>query len=412
MRRERSMMVARSWQAAIAVALVLGAGCYDYSLNYYPNFYEMTYGNGLYVAVAEEGVIARSTDGKHWSLSPAGVTTDLHCVTFFKGVFVVGSKDGPLLWSPDAVVWTKVPGWDAGLRDFVTCGDTLWAVGDDGTIASTPDGMNWQVRHSGSAWLWRVACSDNTIVAVEGGSDGVLRSVDGGQTWTRTFLSNASHCGLTFALDLFVSVSIVGDVYTSSDAVSWTLTAEAIWEADLNVPCGLAWNGEFFAMVNWKGYLYVSEDAQTWTALSYPDMGEFTLVDLWPKEGGFTAVGAGEFVDINCSGGTCSASKPRYISVPWPDWIPTGGNTGTKCGGTTCATGEVCVSSRSCINGAYSCECAGSTAGQCVDFAAHGFDVHVCGDCGPDYTACCPGEVCVNGTCYSASELPAGCTAQ
>lgn len=400
--------------AAVLVALLSGAGCWESTpLTYYPNFYEVAFGSGIYVAVGEEGVIATSADGRHWELSPAGVTTDLYCVVFFRDHFVVGSKDGPLLWSTDGIVWNQVPGWNVGLRDFAICGETLWAVGSDGTIASTTDGETWQIHNSGTAWLWRVACNDTTVVAVEGGWNGALTSTDGGLTWTRTEIVGASHCGLVFGAEWFVTVSTSGEVHTSLDGFTWTLTGEALWESGLNVPCGLAFNGEWFALVNWEGYLYVSVDAVTWTALSYPDMGKFTLVDIWPHAGGFIAVGAGEMLEVTCAADGCSASKPYYVSVPWPDWIPRPGSAGSQCGGTTCGSGAICVSSRTCIDGAYSCECAGSSAGQCVNYAANGFpEVQACGTCTAEYTACCAGDTCVNGTCLSPSQLPEGCTAQ
>jgi len=66
-----------------------------------------------------------------------------------------------------------------------------------------------------------------------------------------------------------------------------------------------------------------------------------------------------------------------------------------------CTGDEVCVSTMSCIPSVFddTCECAGSTEGTCFDFKAHGINVSTCGDCTPEYTACCPGEMCVNGTC-------------
>jgi hypothetical protein len=64
---------------------------------HYPVIYGIAEGGGQYVAVGDDGVIVTSTDGKSWTLSPAGVTTDLRCVAYFNDRFVVGGVAGDLL---------------------------------------------------------------------------------------------------------------------------------------------------------------------------------------------------------------------------------------------------------------------------------------------------------------------------
>ncbi len=72
----------------------------------------------------------------------------------------------------------------------------------------------------------------------------------------------------------------------------------------------------------------------------------------------------------------------------------------------SCTGDEVCVSARTCIDGATGCECAGSDQGQCVDYVAEGFEVRECGVCNQSYTACCPGYSCINGSCQLSSVCP------
>jgi hypothetical protein len=94
---------------------------------------------------------------------------------------------------------------------------------------------------------------------------------------------------------------------------------------------------------------------------------------------------------------TCDTLPPLLVSQGEDN--NQGGQCSPACSGTA-----ICVSSRSCIKSSFdnSCECAGSTTGTCADFVAYGINVTECGTCGVDYTACCPGTICVNGTCQDS----------
>ena len=81
-----------------------------------------------------------------------------------------------------------------------------------------------------------------------------------------------------------------------------------------------------------------------------------------------------------------------------------GGGSGDCTNSSDCAGDAICVSTRNCIKSIFdeSCDCAGSTDGTCADFLANGINVSECGDCNADYSACCPGSMCVNGTCQAS----------
>jgi hypothetical protein len=68
-----------------------------------------------------------------------------------------------------------------------------------------------------------------------------------------------------------------------------------------------------------------------------------------------------------------------------------------------CGNGKVCVSSRRCQVGfGNTCSCTGDVTGTCVDFSQRSLTVSACGTCTNDYTACCPGTMCVDGQCKAA----------
>jgi len=69
--------------------------------------------------------------------------------------------------------------------------NTVWAVGDDGTILRTEDGgQSWVQQASGTtADLWEVSAVDSQTAWISGNADGgyavVLHTTNGGDTWVR-----------------------------------------------------------------------------------------------------------------------------------------------------------------------------------------------------------------------------------
>jgi hypothetical protein len=45
------------------------------------------------------------------------------------------------------------------------------------------------------------------------------------------------------------------------------------------------------------------------------------------------------------------------------------------------------------------CLYTGDVVGTCVDFSQRGLKVSACGTCTNDYSACCPGTLCIDGQC-------------
>jgi hypothetical protein len=393
----------------LATLVAQAAACKVVSTdNYYPELYGIACDGDRCVAAGDDGIIVTSEDGVAWTLRPAGVTSNLASVAVGGGRFVVAGRKGELLWSSDRQTFTRVSGWQASLEHAIFCRGQFWVVGQDGTVASSPDGTDWSTRHSGTPWAWRIACGDNALVVVERGAGGVLSSADGSD-WSRVDLGGSAHCGLAFGATVFVAVTPDGTIRISADGAAWSVAKQGAWSGDSL--CDVAFGAGAFVIVEMGGTILVSTDGTTWQKLDYDADGLIAPLGVTYTGSGFRVVGTGGTLAFQCSGATCTSPKYGKITVPRPGWIggPDAGSGGDECGG--CATGEVCVSGRTCING-MSCECAGSMGPTCVNYSAHGYDVKRCGECSAAYTACCPGTVCVNGSCLPAASLPSGCTTQ
>ena len=60
----------------------------------------MAYGDGLFVAVGERGIILASPDGVSWTLRNSGTSRDIYGVVYAKGLFVAVGERGTILTSP------------------------------------------------------------------------------------------------------------------------------------------------------------------------------------------------------------------------------------------------------------------------------------------------------------------------
>ena len=187
-----------------------------------------------------------------------------------------------------------LPPDDGGLDAVTWAGSLLVAVGSSGRVATSPDGVNWTARESGTQVnLESVAASPQAIVAT-GSYPSVFRSVDAA-TWTEVpaqaggWLSAVVWTGTQF-----VAVGTAGTIATSPDAFVWTQRSSGT-TANLK---GVAWSGTRLVAVGWTGGdsrvagVTTSTDGIAWTAqASTPAGNSFDDVAFGP--GGFVAVRGG-----------------------------------------------------------------------------------------------------------------------
>ena len=99
------------------------------------------------------------------------------------------------------------------------------AVGDNGTILTSPDGTTWDNRTSGTSEEFLGVTYGNGIFLTIGLDGNILISPDG-TTWTEGSYENSYSYGFfkaaTYGNGLFVTVSKNGTIQTSPDGTTWT----------------------------------------------------------------------------------------------------------------------------------------------------------------------------------------------
>ncbi|MDO9552978.1 MBG domain-containing protein, partial [Rhodonellum sp.] len=229
----------------------------------YNNWTSVSYGNGLFVAVANSGTgnrVMTSSDGLTWTSRTSAADNNWTSVSYGNGLFVAVANSGTgnrVMTSPDGINWTLRTSAVNNTWESVTYANSLFvAVGSSGTgnrVMTSPDGINWTSRTSAEDNTWAsITYGKGLFVAVANSGSGnrVMTSPDG-ITWTsRASAASISWSGVTFGNGLFVAVSNTGSgnrVMTSPDGITWTIQSSATDNDWHSVTSG---NGLFVAVAN------------------------------------------------------------------------------------------------------------------------------------------------------------------
>jgi PKD domain len=100
------------WAGCVFTSTTANAGSWTQRIFSGPQLNGIAFGNGIYVAVGDNGTIRRSTDGITWLLVTSGTTNTLSSVSYGGGTFVAvgyvpNNGDSTILTSSDGLTWTN-----------------------------------------------------------------------------------------------------------------------------------------------------------------------------------------------------------------------------------------------------------------------------------------------------------------
>jgi hypothetical protein len=190
----------------------------------------IAYGNGSYVAVGAGGYIATNTSGSGnpgsdptstisdiitgaWVPQTSGTTQDLYSVTFVNGDFIAVGQQGTLLSSHDGVNWTKRnTGTSNDLLQVAYGAATYVAVGSNGTIISSADSATWSKQTSPTTQALYAICFGNNTFVVAGEAGTIAYSSSGTDgSWTLSSAGSSALYGIT-GNGTYVAVGAAGAV--------------------------------------------------------------------------------------------------------------------------------------------------------------------------------------------------------
>jgi uncharacterized repeat protein (TIGR02543 family) len=247
------------------------------------NLFGVAAGNDLFVAVGESGAVLTSNDGLTWTNRVSGIIGFLYDITFGNGMFVaVGMGLGEFSYSTNGINWISSYK-DFSTRNGVAYGNGTFVVVGDTGIATSADGMNWNLYQAPS--LNGMTYGNGQFAAV-GASGGIYTSSNGAK-WKRLTSNTANELrGVTYGGGLFVAVGDNGTIVTSSNGADWTVRTSPTSNRLNGVTYG---NGKFVA-VGASGTVLVSGDGVNWSlaGTGFPSLDMYAVAY---KLGQFAAVG-------------------------------------------------------------------------------------------------------------------------
>jgi Pectate lyase superfamily protein len=197
----------------------------------------MVVGNGIYVAVGNNGSIVYSLDGQVWNNTTSGTKNSLFGVTYGQGTFVAVGGNGTILYSSDGRVW-KQP---AAIQDYINI-----------NVYNTNDLVNYQ----GHVYKAKAITQGNLPTNPAYWSSYTLGTVP------YTGINDIAY-GLIGTTGYFVLVTTMGYIYTSTDAVNWTLSSSGV-NTNINA---ITYNSNKFVAVGSAGVVLIGTGSTniTWT---------------------------------------------------------------------------------------------------------------------------------------------------
>ncbi|MFM9092917.1 MAG: YDG domain-containing protein, partial [Verrucomicrobiota bacterium] len=188
-------------------------------------------------------------------------------VTLAQSQLVAVGENGTILTSPDGATWTsRGSGTVARLRAATVMSGTLIVVGQAGTVLTRPDGLTWTSIPSGiTEGLRGVAASASRAVAVGGQTTGRIFTSPDAVTWTEAILAAPAGAlrGIAFDGTRFAAVGASGSILTSVDGATWVpRTSGTVERLD-----GIVWTGSAFEVISNTGkFLRSTDGGATWSA--------------------------------------------------------------------------------------------------------------------------------------------------
>jgi len=227
--------------------------------------YDVAYGNGRYVAVGY-AKLAISLDGNVWTFHQSPSSSALTGVAFGKGLFVAVGYWGPfsrLFTSEDGLAWKEqlVRGRGfRGVHSVIYAGNRFVAVGTEGTIVTSEDGINWsdpyddQLAITVGQGMWLVARGKAYYGSF-------LTSSDGSEWIPGVLPTKSPLSSLFYRNGEFVAYGM-GTAFTSADGRSWMAHDTGLTDFISAVTYG---NNIYVAAVRYPKSLATSPDGIIWT---------------------------------------------------------------------------------------------------------------------------------------------------
>ena len=278
----------------LLLILFFQAACYGQTWTDWKNgqsvgsFFGVAASSTATVAVGIDGRIStRNSQTGVWTIQTFPGDPDFRDVLYANAQFVTVREAGGIMTSPDGLTWTpRVSGTTNDLRAIIWDGSKYVAAGQNGTILTSPDGAAWTLRSSGSSTFFNsLSYSGSRYVAA--GGYGIRISTDA-ITWSSptTAPGSISFEACTWTGSSFIAGGLgfgsTATIYSSPDGTTWTLQNSTIRD---NIESAVSVSGVAYitGAINGTGNGFVkksTDNGVTWVDVYLTPTGSEYFMDL------------------------------------------------------------------------------------------------------------------------------------
>jgi len=287
------------------------------------------YGNGAYVVVGAN-YIYRSTDGTNWNIANSTlVSTNYTSVTFGQGVFVAVAADGSIVTSTNGAGWAHQTSPTANwLYKVAYLNGKFIAGGYAGVVLTSLNATNWSLQNLGTnngftSITYGAGKYLMTSYPFGNGTGLIFQSPTGTNSWTSgTVYSGDYHIynDVVWLNNKFYCFCIDATNFTSTDGTTWTQMSSPQITNPNQVFGGMYTNGTYYVYGSdtngTYGAIYTSTDGANFSEI-LPKTTTDVIQDLVYGNGLFIECGGGGFAVSADAGGHWRYPSGNYLSVAY-----------------------------------------------------------------------------------------------
>jgi hypothetical protein len=214
-------------------------------------------------------------------------TYAIRAIAYGNGLYIIGGDNGSLSTSTDGITWTsRTSGFGTTTIRAITGkpqtnGQWLFAAGgDNGTLSTSTDGITWTTRSSGTTANLTASNPFTSIytnypLVFGGTSNTVIYSNADGSVWTKVNTTINPYVASAYydasSSQYSAAWTFVASTYTSSVPVSWVISGSSTPAStelqSLNIN-SVAYGNSLYLAAGINGQMYTSTDTITWTQRS------------------------------------------------------------------------------------------------------------------------------------------------
>ena len=261
----------------------------------------VTYGNGLFVAVASStSNYVTSTDGINWT-SRIGPPNGGNVLCYGNGLFVaLTSYYATVYTSPDGITWTLRTPPVTGVWSGIAYGNGMFiAVGSpttsntSGLVMKSSNGITWtQCSSVPINAPWTSVCYGNGLFVITcggAGSSGCIATADGTTFTLSNGYANSGITKVAYGNGIFVGFNNNGQRSISLDGNAWTYISNT-----LTTPIGIYFGNGLFVVFGSQYLFHTSPDGITWTQRTLSMSSSYSAVCY--GNGAFVALATGSAI--------------------------------------------------------------------------------------------------------------------